>query len=202
MTRVVAQNIGLAAALVAALAACRAVACNASPRGAPPPDCSLCPSGPPVVDARLMAFLSLARSLHHEADLKEQQGDVAGAIATLDRLVATAAPPGAEEVEEVTADAYARLAELRTRAGDLEGAARDVDLGLSHAKEPTYFRGHLLEVQGLVLESRAGQLADAGRADEAARAKSEAILRLEEAVTVQEQVIKTSLGEPDGGAAR
>jgi tetratricopeptide (TPR) repeat protein len=193
-------KLGLAGLLVAALAACRTVACNASPQGTSAPDCSLCPSGAPVVDTRLMAFLSLARSLHHEADLKEQQGDLAGAIAALDRLVATPSPAGAVEADEVTADAYARMAELRTRAGDLDGAARDVARGLSHAKEPTYFRGHLLEVEGLVLESRAGQLADAGRADEAARAKSDAIRRLEEAVSVQEQVIKTSLGEDGGGS--
>jgi hypothetical protein len=201
MTRAQAQRLGAAALFLTACAACRAVACNASPQGAPPPDCSLCPSGAPVVDARLMAFLSLARSLHHEADLKEQQSDLTGAIAALDRLVATPAPAGATEVEEVTADAYARLAELRTRAGDLDGAAHDVELGLAHAREPTYFRGHLLEVEGLVLESRAAQLTDAGRTDEAARVKSEAIQRLEEAVQVQELVIKTSLGD-DGGGGR
>jgi tetratricopeptide (TPR) repeat protein len=199
MTRTAAQNLGLGALFATLLATF--VACNESPQGAPSPDCALCSSGAPVVDSRLMAFLSLARSLHHEADLKEAQGDLAGAIAALDRLVGTPAPK-ASEVEEVTADAYARLAELRTRAGDLDGATHDVELGLSHAKETTYFRGHLLEVDGLVLESRAGQLADAGRPEEAARTKAEAIQRLEEAVSVQEQVIKKSLGEPDGGGAR
>lgn len=199
MTRARAGKLGLAALFVAALGACRVVACNASPEGAPPPDCSLCSSGAPVVDTRLMAFLSLARSLHHEADLKEAESDLTGAIAALDRLVATPAPPGATEVEEVSADAYARLAELRTRAGDLDGAARDVELGLAHARQPTYFRGHLLEVEGLVLESRAAQLTDAGRADEAARVKSDAIQRLEEAVRVQDLVIRTSLGDDAGG---
>jgi len=68
------------------------------------------PSGDdsPAVDTELMAFLSMARALHHEANLKEDGNDLTGAIAAMDRLV-TAKRPHAErqmpEVEEVLADA-------------------------------------------------------------------------------------------------
>jgi tetratricopeptide (TPR) repeat protein len=149
------------------------------------------------IDATVMAFLSAARALHHEADVKNQSGDLAGAIGSLERLIAMPRPR-ANEVDEVLADTHARLAEMRLASGDLAGADRDVQAGLEHAREPTYFRGHLLEVSGLVEERRAGALSDAGKSDEAARARARAVDLLERAVKVQEQVIVRALG--DGGA--
>ena len=157
------------------------------------------------VDTEIMAFLSEARALHHEANMKEESGDLAGAVGAMERLVGArrphpertgaAAPP---EVEEVLADAYARLAELRLRKGELDPAAGAVKSGLEHVAEATYFRGHLVEVQGLVEEARAAQLADAGNAAEAAKAREHAIQLLEEVVKIQDQVIQRSLGK-DGG---
>jgi hypothetical protein len=144
-----------------------------------------------------MAFLSAARSLHHEADMKQQSGDLPGAVAALDRLVAMPAPK-AVEVEEVLADGHARLAELRLQRGDVAGADHDVQSGLEHVRGATYFRGHLLEVSGLVEEARAGALLDAGQADRASQAKAKAMALLEEAVRVQQQVIEHALGD-DGG---
>jgi tetratricopeptide (TPR) repeat protein len=148
------------------------------------------------VDEALMAFLSAARALHHEADLHERAGDRQGAVASLERLVALPAPR-AVEVDEVLADAHARLAELHLQQGNLEAADRDVQAGLERVKGPTYFRGHLLEVEGLLEEARAGALADAGKADEASRARARAVGLLEEAVQVQERVIDRALA--DGG---
>ena len=153
------------------------------------------------VDTEIMAFLSEARALHHEANMKEDGGDLAGAVSTMERLVAARRPHPERkgpEVEEVLADAYARLAELRLKKGDLDPAAAAVESGLEHVAEATYFRGHLVEVQGLVEEARAAQLADAGNAAEAARAREHAIQLLEEVVKIQEQVIQRSLGK-DGG---
>jgi tetratricopeptide (TPR) repeat protein len=183
--------IALAAGAGAALSACRGGEVTVS--GCPSSEASS-----PPIDPSLMAFLSAARALHHEADIKESQGDLAGAIAALERLVRTPAPR-AVEVDEVLSDAHARLAELRLKKGDLEGAAQDVARGLDLARQPTYFRGHLLEVSGLVEEARAAALADAGKTEEAARAKSKAIGLLEDAVRVQEQVIREALGV-DGGS--
>jgi tetratricopeptide (TPR) repeat protein len=177
----------------AALALATAAGCDK------PVASSACPgteSSAPAVDESLLAFLSAARSLHHEADVKVSSGDAAGAIAALDRLVAMPAPK-AVEVDEVLADARARLAELRLQSGDLDGAEKDIQAGLEHVAGPTYFRGHLLEVSGLVAEARAGTLADAGRSDEAVRARARAVTLLEEAVKVQEQVIDRAL--EDGG---
>jgi hypothetical protein len=149
------------------------------------------------VDTNVTAFLSAARALHHEADLKVQSGDGAGAIASLEKLVGMPRPR-ASEVDEVLADTHARLAEMRLESKDWVGADREVQEGLELAREPTYFRGHLLEVSGLIEEQRAGALADAGKTAEAAQARARAIDRLERAVQVQEQVITHAL--TDGGA--
>jgi hypothetical protein len=159
------------------------------------PGCPEIASGPPI-DEPVMAFLSAARALHHEADIAEQSGDVAGAIARLENLVALP-PARAVEVDEVLADARARLAELRLHQGDVAGAEREVRAGLERVAGPTYFRGHLLEVEGIVEEARAAALSDAGKASEAAAAKARALAHLEEAVRVQEEVISRALG--DGG---
>jgi len=180
--------IALTGAAGLGVAACRS---EGSSAGCP----SAQPAAPPV-DEALMAFLSAARALHHEADLHERAGDRQGAVASLERLVALPAPR-AVEVDEVLADAHARLAELHLQQGNLEAADRDVQAGLERVKGPTYFRGHLLEVEGLLEEARAGALADAGKADEASRARARAVGLLEEAVQVQERVIDRALA--DGG---
>jgi hypothetical protein len=179
--------------LLGAVAALGLTACNSNRSAS---GCPGATEGAPV-DTKVMAFLSAARALHHEADVKEQSGDLPGAIASLEKLVGLPRPR-ANEVDEVLADTRARLAEMRLQGNDLTGADREVHAGLEHAREPTYFRGHLLEVSGLIEERRAAALADAGKSDEAARAKARAVDLLERAVQVQEQVIGTTLG--DGGA--
>src|SRR5262249_36893334 len=95
-------------------------------------------------------------------------------------------------------DAYARLAELHLRARDVDSAANAVREGMTHAPDPTYFRGHLLEVAGIAEETRASILADAGKSDEAAKARARALASLQQAVDGQEQVIARALG--DAGA--
>jgi hypothetical protein len=157
----------------------------------------------PAVDLELLAYLSQARALHHEANLREAAGQDAEAAATLERLIAARRPHESArvpEIEEVLADTHARVAELRLRAGDVEAASRAVRDGMAHAPEPTYFRGHLLEVEGIVEETRAARLADAGRADEAKKARAVALERLDQAVKVQEKVIERSLQGADGGS--
>lgn len=150
-----------------------------------------------VVDKELLAYLSEARALHHQANLQESANDLPAAARTMDRLVAAQQPHAGPEVDEVLADAYARLAELQLRQDAIEPAARAIASGLAHAPEPTYFRGHLVEVEGLVEEARATRLADAGKLEEAVAARTRAIALLEEVVKIQDQVIKSSLN--DGG---
>lgn len=160
---------------------------------------------PEAVDTDLMAFLSEARALHHEANLKEGANDLPGATNAMQRLVTATQPHGGRptpEVEEVLADAYARLAELYLRQNAITPAADAVDAGLKHALQPTYFRGHLLEVQGLMEEARATSLADAGKLADAVRAREHAIALLEEVVRIQEGVIQRTTAGRDAGGAR
>jgi hypothetical protein len=160
-------------------------------------------NGSPPIDTEVMAYLSEARALHHQANLKEEAGDLPGAIGSMERLASARRPhPEAKlpEVEEVLADAYARLAELELKRNGLPAASKAIDSGLTHAPEPTYFRGHLVEVQGLVMEASAAEFADAGKKEEAAKAREKAIQLLEEVVKIQDQVIQKSLTGRDGGA--
>ena len=156
----------------------------------------------PAVDVEVMAFLSEARALHHDANVREQMEDLNAAVAALDRLTRARRPHEGKlvpEVEEVLADTHARIAELRLRNGDLDGASKDVKAGMSHAPDATYFRGHWLEVDGIIEEARASTLADAGKKDDAQKARYRALELLHEAVLVQEKVIQRSLEGREAG---
>jgi hypothetical protein len=85
--------------------------------------------------------------------------------------------------------------------GDLDAAAAAVEKGLSHVEGITYFKGHLVEVKGLVEEARAARYADAGNAAEAAKSREKAIQLLEEVVRIQDQVIRSSLGKDASNGA-
>jgi hypothetical protein len=176
----------VAAVLVSAMGCSRA---ERLPSGCPAADAA-------PIDTAIMAFLSMARALHHEADLAEARGDSTAAIDAMKRLVSGPSPAG-PEADEVLADAYARLAELHLQKNDLEQAGSDVTKGLDRAREPTYFRGHLLEVGGLVEEARVHALADAGSREEADRARARAMQMLEDAVRIQQGTIERALA--DGG---
>ena len=94
-----------------------------------------CAPAQPVVDPALLAFLSKAKEVHHQADLAEQDGEAARAVALLDALVAGPLPGGPKppvEVREVLADTRARLAELRSGRGRVAADTRDVGAGLAH----------------------------------------------------------------------
>ncbi|MBX3220062.1 MAG: hypothetical protein KF795_06045 [Labilithrix sp.] len=187
----------VAGLVIAALAIAVALAVGCRERDAGEPESAQ------VVDMELMAFLSEARALHHQANLEEASNDLPGATRAMRRLVTARRPhegTTTPEVEEVLADAYARLAELELRQNELDAAAAAIASGLAHAPEPTYFRGHLVEVEGLIEEARAAGLADAGKPEEAARARARAIELLEEVVRIQDQVIQRSLAARDAGA--
>jgi tetratricopeptide (TPR) repeat protein len=155
-----------------------------------------------VVDAAVLAFLSKARSVHHTASIQEAEHHLDAAIGTLQQLHVQPQPPRqkpAPEVEEVLADTDARISDLQLQLGNLD-AAREAGLqGLTHAPGATYFRGHLLEVLGLIEEARSKQMESTGQAEEAIRARAAAIKLLEESIGVQDQVIRervTTEGKP------
>ena len=170
---------------------------DSSPRPAAAPACA-CDDDEPVVDPTLLAFLSMARSAHHDADLALESGDRATAAAALDRVV-KAPWPGKRppEVIEVTADTLARIADLESEDGRFDEAARHVEEGIALATEPTHFRGRLFEVRGLVEERRAKALKDKGDADGAERARKTAMESFGQAMDIQEDVIGRALKQKE-----
>ncbi|XXT22898.1 hypothetical protein WME94_15235 [Sorangium sp. So ce429] len=169
-------------------------------RAAGAPGDAACACAPAqVVDPTLLAFLSRSRAGHHAADVALGAGDRAAAIRALEGIIAAPRPPGAPpEVAEVTADTYARLAELRSEAGEFDAAARDVEAGLKLAPAPSHYEGHLYEVAGVVEERRAKALEGQGDRDAAAQARKRALELLEQAISVQDQVITEALkGAPE-----
>jgi tetratricopeptide (TPR) repeat protein len=155
-----------------------------------PSPCVELDAGAAVAPA-LLGFLSAARSAHHKADLLEQNRDVAGATRALEELLAAAKPAGTHpEVNEVLSDTHARLADLYGRQGQMAQAERSIGAGLELAREPTYFRGHLFEVRGVLEERHAETLAKAGKTEEARQARERAISAFEEAMRIQKQVIE------------
>jgi tetratricopeptide (TPR) repeat protein len=150
-----------------------------------------------VVDPVLLAFLSQARSAHHLADQYEGKSDVTAALRPLEALTQGPRPPGdAPEVSEVLADTRARMADLLSRAGRFDQAAEAIEQGLTDAKQPSYFRGHLFEVRGLVEERREKAYRATGRGPEADAAHERSLSAYEEAMKIQAEVIQKSAPSP------
>jgi hypothetical protein len=154
-----------------------------------------------VVDPLLLAFLSKARSAHHLADQHEANGDRSSALRALQSLTSEAAPPGsAPEVDEVLADTRARVADLMSQAGRFDQADAELTQGLTHAKTPSYFRGHLFEVRGLVEERREKALRGTGRGQEADQAHARSLDAYEAAMKIQAEVISSAVTAPGPSA--
>lgn len=198
--RLIARRLGLSALALGLLSSCAADRPEVTPEpGANP--CACVPGGRPVVDAALFAFLSKARAAHHEADLAEDDSDRGRATRALERLVQGPQPGGtapSPEVQEVLADTRARLADLRSAGGDFEAARRDIEAGLLLAPTPTHFRGHLIEIRGVLEERRAAALKANGDRSGAEAAKQAALKSFEEAIEIQDEVIVRALS--DAGA--
>jgi hypothetical protein len=145
----------------------------------------------------LLAFLSRARAAHHVADAADAVADRARAIRALEAIVSGPLPnaPGemAPEVREVVADTLARLSDLRSGAGDFTSAERDIERGLALVPTPTYFRGHLYEMRGLLEERRSKHLRAGGDDHGAEAARLRALDALETAMKIQADVIEEGL---------
>ncbi len=170
-----------------------------APAKAVPADKPLCAcDDQPVVDATLLAFLSMARAAHHEADLAVEAGDTGSAISALTRVVKSDWPgKKTPEVIEVTADTLARMADLKSADGKFEEALADVNEGMKMAAEPSHFRGRIFEVRGLVEERRAKTLKEKGDTAGAEKARKAAIESFGQAMYIQEEVIGSALKEKE-----
>ena len=178
-----------------------------SREGAPLPSPCTDASGNPV-DPTLLAFLSRARSAHHSADRHEEQGRLDDAIQALETLSRGPLPQRAEqptlseqsplapEVREVLADTHARLADLQSQQKQFERAENDIRRGLELVPQRNYFRGHLLEMRGVVAERQAKDLKAKGQAQQAAELERRALNAFEESMKIQAEVIDEAVGKP------
>jgi tetratricopeptide (TPR) repeat protein len=147
-----------------------------------------------------MAFLSKARSAHHQADIEEEGQNLDGAIAALEKITATplADVASRDEAKEVVADTRARLADLRSQQGKFDEAEKEVSEGLKLAPDDSYFEGHLFEMRGVNEERRAKALAESGDKTGAEAARKRAFTSFEKAIDVQDRVIRKELADAGG----
>ena len=128
---------------------------SGSPGPAPGVDRTTDGTGAAPVDEALLAYLATARAHHLRADLLEEKGDLGGARAEMEALLAVHGGADPAYVEAAQ-DAYARLARLDLRAAPprLDDAMRAVEGGLALAPDDTFYRANLLLAKGEVLDAR------------------------------------------------
>jgi tetratricopeptide (TPR) repeat protein len=148
---------------------------------------SQCPgaSASAVADPELRVFLSRLKSAHELADKAIERDDRRAAIMALEEAVAQS-PDTAGPAREATADALARVAELRASEGELDAALSAVEQGLEDAPAGSYLEGRLYEVRGGI------ELARAEDAPEDTGARIRAAEAFERAAAVQREVVASA----------
>jgi len=141
-----------------------------------------------ALSEELMLALSMAKNLHHKADvyLAEMRSD--DAVKALEAILEIRFPEGAAEREDVTLDARARLARLLASQGKLDQALTAVDTGIKAAKRRSFFLANLHAVRGEILEGRALQIEDSQPA-EAKTLRVDAIKSLDEAIQIEKMLL-------------
>lgn len=141
-----------------------------------------------ALSEELMLALSMAKNLHHKADvyLAEMRSDEA--VKALKEILEIRFPEGAAEAEDVTLDARARLSKLLASQGSLDQALTVADDGIKAAKRRSFFLANLHAVRGEVLEGRAVQIEDK-QPDEAKALRRDAIKSLDEAIQIEKVLL-------------
>jgi tetratricopeptide (TPR) repeat protein len=157
-------------------------------------DSRLCPCpDKKVLDKELMLLLSSARSLHHQADLYLQQGDVEQAIATVQRILKLKLDSKWAEAEEARLDASARLAKLLLGQDKEEEALQAVASGITGARRQSFYLSNLHSVRGEILQHRSKRLDEAGEKASAKQAAREAIAAFEQSISINQSLQKELL---------
>lgn len=141
-----------------------------------------------ALSEELMLALSMAKNLHHKADVYLAQMQSEEAVKALKEILAVRFPEGAPEAEDVTLDARARLAKLLASQGKLDEALTLADLGIQAAKRRSFFLANLYAVRGEIMEGRALQIEDSQPA-EAKKLRVEAIKSLDEAIQIEKALL-------------
>ena len=146
------------------------------------------PQPGPELSEELMLGLSLAKNLHHKADVYLKEGRVGEAVASVEQILGIAFPPRSPEAEDVLLDARARLAKLMIIQGKLTDALTVVDTGISGAARQSFFLANLHSVRGEVLEASA-QSIEEGDAQGARAKRLEAIREFDRAIEIEKALL-------------
>lgn len=141
-----------------------------------------------ALSEELMLALSMAKNLHHKADVYLAQMQSDEAVKALEAILEIRFPQGAPEGEDVRLDARARLARLLAGQGKLDAALTVVDRGIAAAKRRSFFLANLHAVRGEILEGRALQIEDS-QPDEAKKLRRDAIESLDEAIQIEKALL-------------
>lgn len=153
----------------------------------------------------VLVALSEARAWQRRADLLLLDGDVAGAIHSIEEVLQIPFPANAPEAEDVRLDAHLRLARLHLRTGGEEGekkALGEVDKGRKIATRDSFFRAHLENVAADVFRARGERVTDPTEKKEAQRQELEAH---ERHIAIDKRLLRGLLNlpaEPAKGDAR
>jgi len=141
-----------------------------------------------ALSEELMLALSMAKNLHHKADvyLAEMKSDEA--VNALRQILAIQFPEGVPEREDVTLDARARLAKLLASQGKLDEALTTTDDGIKTASRRSFFLANLHAVRGEILEGRALQIEDS-QPDQAKKLRHDAIQSLDQAIQIEKALL-------------
>jgi hypothetical protein len=125
----------------------------------------------------VLVALSEARAWQRRADLLLLDGDLAGAVRSVEEVLHVPFPANAPEAEDVRLDAHLRLARLYLRTGGEEGekkALAEVEKGRKIATRDSFFRAHLENVAADVFRARGERVTDPTEKKEAQRHELEA----------------------------
>lgn len=158
---------------------------------------------PQPIDEHLMAALGQARALHHVADVQLAEGDTAGALEALERVVQIEFPEGAPERDDVVVDAYGRMAKIQLGGGHIDEAMAIVEKGLREGRErDTFYVAALHMIVGEIHEARAAAAREANDTATARSAAREAIEAYERSIAVNQRVLDRLLAEGPVEATR
>lgn len=136
--------------------------------------------------------LSEARAWQRRADLQLLDGDLAGAIGSVEEVTRQQFPAGMPEAEDIVLDAYQRLAKLHLSKGGEAAetqALAELAAGRKRATRDSFFLLHLESVAVDAYEARAERLSKAG-ADAAAvkQARREGIAAAERCIALAKKL--------------
>lgn len=149
--------------------------------------CCPCPEEK-VLDHELMVRLASARSLHHQANLHLQQGEVEQAIEAVRRILLLDLDSRWPEAEEARLDATARLAKLLLGQGKEQGALQSAENGIQTATRDSFYLSNLHSVRGEILEERSQRLEREGDKNGAKQVAREAIAAFERSIAINKRL--------------